>query len=204
MGTKERREEEKEKIKKDIYKAASEIIIDEGYSKLSIRKIASKIDYSPALIYNYFENKADIVKSIWKENAKNIVETMSNLNLNSDDEKENTKQIYRTYINLILQSPEEYRAIMLNDIEGVNRFYFDFTDEEKENLRIKNIKQHYDKCLQLGILRNVNTEKYAFFSWISITGFISNAILSSNKDKDFVENLIEEYLDFILYGVFKN
>ncbi|WP_371025406.1 TetR/AcrR family transcriptional regulator (plasmid) [Paraclostridium ghonii] len=203
MGTKERRELEKEKIKNKIYKAASEIIINEGYSKLSIRKIASKIDYSPAFIYNYFENKADIVNSIWKKNAYKIITTMSNLNLNSNNEVENTKHIYKTYINLILENPEEYRAIMFNDIEGINGFYFDFTKEEKENLRIKNIKKHYDKCLELGILRNIDTEKYAFFSWISITGLITNIILSSNKDKAFIDNMIDDYLDFMIHGIFR-
>lgn len=200
MGAKERREN----IKKEIYKAASEIIINEGYTGLSIRKIASKIDYSPAMIYNYFENKADIVSSIWQENAKKIISTMSTLKLDSIDEKENLKIIYRTYINLILESPQEYRAIMLNDIEGVDRVYFDFTDEEKESLRINNTKIFYDKCLKLGLLRPIDTEKYAFFSWISINGLISNMILSSNNDKEFNEKLIEDYIDFIIDGLFKN
>lgn len=204
MGTKERRENERQKIKKEIYKAASEIIINEGYSKLSIRKIASKIDYSPAFIYNYFENKADIVSSIWKENANEIIDTMSKLKLTSDNEKENIKHLYKTYISLILESPEEYRAIMLNDIEGISRIYFDFTEEEKENLRIKDIKKYYDKCLEVGILRTVDTEKYAFFSWISINGLISNIILSSNKDKEFIDKLIDDYLDFMIYGIFKD
>ncbi|MDK2562355.1 TetR/AcrR family transcriptional regulator [Romboutsia sedimentorum] len=204
MGTKERRENERQKIKKEIYKAASEIIINEGYAKLSIRKIASKIDYSPAFIYNYFENKADIVSSIWKENANEIIDTMSKLKLTSDNEKENIKHLYKTYISLILESPEEYRAIMLNDIEGISRIYFDFTEEEKENLRIKDIKKYYDKYLEIGILRTVDTEKYAFFSWISINGLISNIILSSNKDKEFIDKIIDDYLDFMIYGIFKD
>ncbi|RDY27081.1 TetR/AcrR family transcriptional regulator [Romboutsia weinsteinii] len=200
MGAKERREN----IKKEIYKAASEIIINEGYTGLSIRKIASKIDYSPAMIYNYFENKADIVSSIWQENAKKIISTMSTLKLDSIDEKENLKTIYRTYIHLILESPQEYRAIMLNDIEGIDRVYFDFTDEEKESLRINNTKIFYDKCLKLGLLRPIDTERYAFFSWISINGLISNMILSSNNDKEFNKKLIEDYIDFIIHGLFKN
>lgn len=204
MGIEERRKTEKERIKREIHRAASEIIIEEGYSKLSIRKIAAKIDYSPSLIYNYFENKADIVLSIWKENAKKIIQTMSNLELENLDEKERIKYIFRTYINLILEMPKEYRAIMLNDIEGVKRLTFDFSEEEKEHMRIKDIKKYYDKCLELGLLRPIDTEKYSFFSWISINGFISNVILSSNQDKKFIERLIDEYIDFMMYGIFKN
>lgn len=204
MGVQERRKMEKEKIKKEIHKAASEIIIDEGYSKLSIRKIASKIDYSPSLIYNYYENKADIVLSIWQEKSSIIINTMSNLKLNDSNEETNIKKLFKTYINLILESPEEYRAIMLNNIDIIKKANFDFTEEEKNSLKIKETKEKYDKYLEDGLLRRIDTEKYAFFSWISINGFISNMVLSNNKDKEFTNKLIDEYLDFMIYGLFKN
>lgn len=204
MGVQERRKMEKEKIKKEIHKAASEIIIDEGYSKLSIRKIASKIDYSPSLIYNYYENKADIVLSIWQEKSSIIINTMSNLKLNDFNEETNIKKLFKTYINLILESPKEYRAIMLNNIDIIKKANFDFTEEEKNSLKIKETKEKYDKYLEEGLLRHIDTEKYAFFSWISINGFISNMVLSNNKDKEFTNKLIDEYLDFMIYGLFKN
>lgn len=204
MGVQERRKMEKEKIKKEIHKAASEIIIDEGYSKLSIRKIASKIDYSPSLIYNYYENKADIVLSIWQEKSSIIIHTMSNLKFNDSNEETNIKKLFKTYINLILESPEEYRAIMLNNIDIIKKANFDFTEEEKNSLKIKETKKKYDKYLEEGLLRHIDTEKYAFFSWISINGFISNMVLSNNKDKEFTNKLIDEYLDFMIYGLFKN
>ncbi|MDU4862930.1 MAG: TetR/AcrR family transcriptional regulator [Terrisporobacter othiniensis] len=204
MGVQERRKMEKEKIKKEIHKAASEIIIDEGYSKLSIRKIASKIDYSPSLIYNYYENKADIVLSIWQEKSSIIINTMSNLKFNDSNEETNIKKLFKTYINLILESPEEYRAIMLNNIDIIKKANFDFTEEEKNSLKIKETKKKYDKYLEEGLLRHIDTEKYAFFSWISINGFVSNMVLSNNKDKEFTNKLIDEYLDFMIYGLFKN
>ena len=204
MGIKERRKIEKERVKKEIHKAASEIIIEEGYSKLSIRKIATKIDYSPSLIYNYYENKADIVLSIWQDKSEKIIHTMTNLKLNDPDEKNNIKNLFKTYINLILESPYEYRAIMLNNIDIIKKVNFDFTEEEKESLKIKETKKQYDNYLEKGLLRNVDTEKYAFLSWISINGFVSNMVLSNNQDKEFVDRLIDEYIDFMIYGLFKN
>lgn len=204
MGIKERRKIEKERIKKEIHKAASEIIIEEGYSKLSIRKIATKIDYSPSLIYNYYESKADIVLSIWQDKSEKIIHTMTNLKLNDPDEKNNIKNLFKTYINLILESPYEYRAIMLNNIDIIKKVNFDFTEEEKKSLKIKETKKQYDNYLEKGLLRNVDTEKYAFLSWISINGFVSNMVLSNNQDKEFVDRLIDEYIDFMIYGLFKN
>ena len=53
MGIKERRLAEREQVKQKIFDAASDIIIADGYEKLSIRKIADRIEYSPGVIYNY-------------------------------------------------------------------------------------------------------------------------------------------------------
>lgn len=46
MGITERREAEKEALKHKIYDVASKLIIEHGYEKLSIRKLASEIEYS--------------------------------------------------------------------------------------------------------------------------------------------------------------
>ncbi|HBF4502931.1 TPA: helix-turn-helix transcriptional regulator, partial [Clostridioides difficile] len=51
MSIKERRKNEKEEMKKKIMDASIEIINQHGYENLSIRKIATKIEYSPTTIY---------------------------------------------------------------------------------------------------------------------------------------------------------
>ena len=129
---------------------------------------------------------------------------MQNLKLTSIDEKENIKELFRTYINLILDSPKEYKAIMLNNIDGIKYLSFDFSEEEKESIKIKETKKKYDKYLKENLIRNIDTEKYAFFSWISINGFIYNIVQSNIQDKELVNKLIDEYLDFMILGIFKN
>ena len=49
-------------MRAEIIKAAREIIGNEGVDKVSIRKIAAKIEYSPAIIYHYFGNKEEIIE----------------------------------------------------------------------------------------------------------------------------------------------
>ena len=93
---------------------------------------------------------------------------------------------------------------MLNNIDIIKKVNFNFTEEEKNSLKIRETKKQYDKYLEEGLLRSVDTEKYAFFSWISVNGFISNMVLSDNQDKEFVDKIIDEYLDFMINGIFKN
>ena len=80
MGIKERRDVEKAEMKQKIMTAAIEIIEQEGYEKLSIRKIASRIEYSPTTIYLYYKDKAEIESPPTPESpcSTNSLQTESN------------------------------------------------------------------------------------------------------------------------------
>src|SRR4051794_10853344 len=60
MGIKERQERDREAVGRSILDAARELFTAEGYQNVSIRKIAERIEYSPAAIYSYFPSKDDI------------------------------------------------------------------------------------------------------------------------------------------------
>jgi AcrR family transcriptional regulator len=62
MGSKERIQRQKEETRKNILKAAREIVKQEGWQGLSMRKIADKIEYTAPIIYEYFANKEAILQ----------------------------------------------------------------------------------------------------------------------------------------------
>lgn len=67
MGVKERHEREREAVARAILDAARDLFVAEGYQHVSIRKIAEKIEYSPAAIYSYFPSKDDIFLALTEE-----------------------------------------------------------------------------------------------------------------------------------------
>jgi len=67
MGIKERQERDREAVRRSILDAARELFVSEGYRNVSIRKIAEKIEYSPAAIYGYFPSKDDIFYALAEE-----------------------------------------------------------------------------------------------------------------------------------------
>ncbi len=64
MGINERKERERDAVKDLILSAAREIFLAEGYENTSIRKIATKIEYSPGIIYNHFKDKNDLLLAL--------------------------------------------------------------------------------------------------------------------------------------------
>src|SRR5918995_1571884 len=67
MGIKERQERDREAVRRAILDAARELFVAEGFQNVSIRKIAERIEYSPAAIYSYFPSKDDIFFALAEE-----------------------------------------------------------------------------------------------------------------------------------------
>jgi AcrR family transcriptional regulator len=67
MGIKERQERDRQAVRRAILDAARELFVSEGFQHVSIRKIAERIEYSPAAIYSYFPSKDDIFFALAEE-----------------------------------------------------------------------------------------------------------------------------------------
>lgn len=67
MGTKERQDRERQAVRDSILTAARDLFVAEGYQSVSIRKVAERIEYSPAAIYSYFASKDDIFLALANE-----------------------------------------------------------------------------------------------------------------------------------------
>lgn len=75
MGVKERQEREREATSRAILDAARELFVAEGYQNVSIRKIAERIEYSPAAIYSYFPSKDDIFLALAEEGFRMLFDS---------------------------------------------------------------------------------------------------------------------------------
>ena len=74
MGIKERQQRERDRIREAILTAARELFVSDGYRNVSMRKIADRIEYSPAAIYSYFRSKDDIFFELAEEGFRKLAE----------------------------------------------------------------------------------------------------------------------------------
>jgi AcrR family transcriptional regulator len=72
MGIKERQDRERLAVRDAILTAARDLFVAEGYGQASIRKIAERIEYSPAAIYSYFSSKDDIFFALAEEGFQRL------------------------------------------------------------------------------------------------------------------------------------
>jgi AcrR family transcriptional regulator len=74
MGIKERQQRERAAVRHAILGAARELFVTEGYRHVSLRKVAERIEYSPAAIYSYFPSKDDIFFALAEEGFRLLAE----------------------------------------------------------------------------------------------------------------------------------
>ena len=205
MGINERRQKEKEVIMKKIIDAARDILVEQGYQNLSIRKIANKIEYSPGIIYHYFKDKSEIVNFIVEEGYGNILKCISSIPLDTENPDKTIENTLKAYIELMLEIPEQFRAILMNDIEGI---------QEKVNILEEGISknrksmQQLCKLIEIGIEKNkfkkMDIELTAQIIMIWTQGLISRLILEKNISEQQKERLIEYHIEFIIKGLSNN
>ena len=97
MGITERKELEKETMRKKILDAAMKLFLTEGYAKVSIRKIADAIEYSPATVYLYFKDKTAIFNALQKIAFDKFYETLAEC-LKTKDVKKRLDEMGELYM----------------------------------------------------------------------------------------------------------
>ncbi len=112
MGVKERQERDREAVAKAILDAARELFVAEGYHSVSIRKIAERIEYSPAAIYSYFPSKDDIFLALAEEGFRMLLDRAQEPA--GPDPLEDVRRAFWSFYEFSKSHPEHY-ALMFVD-----------------------------------------------------------------------------------------
>jgi AcrR family transcriptional regulator len=115
LGVKQRQERERETVSRAILDAARELFVREGYEEVSIRKIAERIEYSPAAIYSYFPSKDDIFFALAEEGFRLLFSYGDAPRVSSDDDPaDDLRRMFWRYYEFSKEHPE-YFALMFLD-----------------------------------------------------------------------------------------
>src|SRR4030095_16606416 len=67
LSREERQQNARNVTRRAILDAALSLFVSDGYSQVSIRNIAAKVEYSPGAIYSYFTSKDEIFLALAEE-----------------------------------------------------------------------------------------------------------------------------------------
>ena len=112
MGVAERREREREEVRQKILDAARELFVSEGYEKVTMRRIAEAIEYSPTAIYLHFEDKDDLVLALCHDDFGRLLSVFQREELPKDP-VDRIRQLGKAYARFGLENPNHYRFMFM-------------------------------------------------------------------------------------------
>ena len=114
MGVKERQERDREQVHRRILDAAQELFVAEGYRNVSIRKIAEKVEYSPAALYSYFPSKDDLFFALAEEGFRKLFEYTNDPALTTSDPLTAIRQGCMRYYEFSRAHPEYFELMFVD------------------------------------------------------------------------------------------
>ncbi len=174
MGSKERRDREKEERKRQILDSARDLLFAEGLQSTSVNKIARNAELGVGTIYSYFKSKEEIFAALQQEGIELL------------DAKA------RKAVSLKKSASDQLRAIAESylDFSAENRDYFDIInyflstpgtllgDELKEmidqrgNQIVSLMVNTIEEGITAGKFRSVDARKFAMMFWATLHGLI--------------------------------
>jgi len=131
MGTKERRDRERQELRQAILIASREIAAHEGWQSVSMRKVAERIEYSPPTIYEHFTSKEALLQELMREGFRLLMERVQAGNSTAAAPEARILAVARAYWDFAWDYPELYQV--MHGLGGVP-FCFDASIDVAESL----------------------------------------------------------------------
>jgi AcrR family transcriptional regulator len=212
MGTKERREREREEIRTKILDAARGLFARDGYDAVSMRRIADAIEYSPTAIYIHFADKAALMRELCRRDFGRMAEQYRSIQEIADP-VERIRQLGFGYIRFAVTHPNHFRLmfmtkpadeVVMNEREMKEAGHGDPNQDSYALLKLC-VQQAIDQ----GRLRPELTDAdlVAQLLWAGVHGVASLHITRPERD-DWcpwlgADQLSREMVDLILRGILR-
>ncbi|NOT43854.1 MAG: TetR/AcrR family transcriptional regulator [Acidobacteria bacterium] len=114
MGIKERQERDRQAVRTAILDAARDLFVAEGYRNVSMRKVAERVEYSPAALYGYFPNKDAIFFALAEEGFRLLAAAERAATTAQADPCERLRLALRAFSDFAHRHPQYFELMFLD------------------------------------------------------------------------------------------
>jgi AcrR family transcriptional regulator len=164
VGIAERREREKTELRGRILDAARELFMSEGYDRVTMRRIADAIEYSPTAIYLHFEDKDSLVRALCADEFGRLLAALPSRA--PSDPVEAIRQLGLAYARFGLSHPNHYRFLFMTDKRQQR------VSEEGERA-FGLLRAAVARAVEAGRFRREDVDATAQVLWASLHGVVA-------------------------------
>jgi AcrR family transcriptional regulator len=203
MGITERKEKEKKKMRELILETAKNLFLEEGFAKVTIRRIAENIEYSPATIYLYFKDKNEILWALHAEGFEKFYKQQQTI-LSIKDPWKRLRKHGEVYLSFAMKNREYYDLMFI--MRGPMKEMKELKGEKEWEIGMRSfefLKENIRVCMEAGYLPRADLDVAAFAIW-SFTHGIASLVIRDRTchfPDEHMPSIIKGALDFIVGSI---
>jgi AcrR family transcriptional regulator len=117
LGSEQRRERDRQEMRDTILRAAIKLFSEESFEKVTMRRIAEAIDYTPGTLYWYFKDKDEIVFALHQRGFEMLF-ARQQPTMAIADPVERLRKLAEVYLDFALENPQYYDLMFINSATG--------------------------------------------------------------------------------------
>jgi AcrR family transcriptional regulator len=203
MGISERKERDKQQMRSLILETAMKLFLEEGFDKVTIRRIAEKIEYSPGNIYFYFENKEEILYTLYLEGFEELYRRQQAIKTIEDPAKK-LKKLAEIYFTFASEQPRFYELMFISS--GLAKKIREKDPTCNYGLRSYNVlKEVVQGCMNAGVISKKNVDIVTFSLWSQFHGIVSlvireRCVMFSDRE---LSSVMKKAMDLVFESIVK-
>jgi len=192
MGIQQRKEREREDLRRKIIEAATELFREESYATVSMRKIAKRVEYSVGTLYLYYKDKDELLMAVQSaafERAFSFIHQLQE----TEDPVERLRNLGERYLRFGMENPDLYRLMFMMEhpMQAMKEGDAWHAGIALHNLLTSIVKE----CVAAGRISTEDPDRLSFALWSLVHGMVSLRIAQRLDIYD------GEHLDCPLCGI---
>jgi len=198
MGTNERRQRHRASLRREILDAASQLFVEEGYHRLTMRRLAERIEYSPTTIYLYFKDKNELLGAVCEETFSGLAGKIERLQKTAGTPQGSLREGLRTFVEFGLAHPAHYAVAFMSPGPGTDGADFGGAVGSRA---FDALRQSVRACADNGDIQAPNIEMTTQVLWASVHGITSLCITMPGFPAAARAALADHLIDTLIAGL---
>jgi len=196
MGISERKKKETEVLRQRVLAVAEEIFVNEGAQKVTMRRVASRVDYAPTVLYRLFANKNDLMDHLIARGYKEVREKYNEVHKHKGlTPLAELKMILVEYSRYALEHPNHYQMWYETSELKKDGHLLRMSHRNLEYVVFQAWIDRIETCIEKGFFPNRDSMEVFQILWSRIHGIISLRIQHSNFPWMPLERHLADVLD---------
>ena len=192
----QRRARGRDGVRLALIEAARDVLVQEGYDGLTIRRVAERAEYSLGTVYSYFADKDDLLYTLVQEDFTRLTERLRAIR-DTYQGAAAVREMLLSYVRMGLEQPRSYEVMFMLKPQLASRN----ASDERGDHAYTIFRGCITAAMDRGEFRRADPDVLAQMLWASVHGLVSLRLTLSDFPWADTTALAQHLVDAELRGL---